>query len=82
MPTTSEQVLAIRATWDDDAKVRVAESDDVPGLVIEAASLDALMAKLRDLIPELLELNESALPREIPFELLARHSSRPQAPRK
>ena len=72
MPTATEQVLAVRATWDDDAKVWVAESDDVPGLATEAASLDALMAKLRDLIPELLELNESELPREIPFELLAR----------
>ena len=81
MPTATEQVLVIRATWDDDAKVWVAESDDVPGLATEAASLDALMAKLRDLIPELLELNDSALPGEIPFELLARNLSRPPARR-
>jgi predicted RNase H-like HicB family nuclease len=80
MTTATEHVLAVRATWDDDAKVWVAESDDVPGLATEAASLDALMAKLRDLIPELLELDDSALPREIPFQLLARHTSGPDAP--
>jgi hypothetical protein len=80
MPTATEQVPAIGATWDDDAKVWVAESDDVPGLATEAASRDALMAKLRYLIPDLVELNERDLPREIPFELLARQSSGPRAP--
>ena len=81
MPTATEQVLAIEATSDDDAKVWVAESDDVPGLATEAASRDAPMAKLRYLIPDLLELNESDLPREIPFELLARQLSGPRPPR-
>ena len=36
------------------------------------AQLEALVAKLRDMIPELLELNDSDLPAEVPFELLAR----------
>ena len=65
-------VLVVNANWDDEAKVWVAESDAVPGLATEAASLDALVAKLRDMIPELLELNDSDLPAEVPFELLAR----------
>ena len=47
----------VTATWDDEAKVWVAESDDVPGLVTEAATLDELQAKIRVLVPELLELN-------------------------
>lgn len=47
----------IQATWDDEAKVWVAESDDVPGLATEAASMETLLAKLKLLIPELLELN-------------------------
>src|SRR5688572_24975915 len=81
MPTETEQVRVVRATWDDDARVWVAESDDVPGLATEAPSLDALMVKLQDLIPELLELNDSELPTEIPFELLARPSPGPRAPR-
>ena len=35
----------------------MAESDDVPGLVTEAATLDELQPKIRVLVPELLELN-------------------------
>jgi len=31
-----ERTYVIRATWDDDARVWVAVSDDVPGLVAEA----------------------------------------------
>ncbi len=50
-------VLVVRATWDGEAGVWVAESDDVPGLVTEAPTSDELFAKLRTLVPELLELN-------------------------
>jgi hypothetical protein len=35
----------------------VAESEDVPGLVTEAETLDSLTDKLRNIIPELLHLN-------------------------
>ena len=53
-PTTS---YVVRAWWDDEAKVWVAESDDVPGLATGAANLDELAAKLRIIVPELLEEN-------------------------
>ena len=46
----------ILAQWDRVAGVRVAESEDVPGLVAEGDSPKALALKLRNLIPELLEL--------------------------
>ncbi len=49
--------LTIRATWDDEARVWVAESDDVPGLVLESGSLDALIERLRYAVPEMLALN-------------------------
>jgi len=49
--------LLVRATWDDEARVWVAESDDVPGLVTEAPTTEQLLGKLRVLVPELLELN-------------------------
>ena len=48
----------VRAHWDGDAGVWWAESDDVPGLVAEARSHDALIDDLRHLVPELLMLNE------------------------
>lgn len=66
--------LVVQATWDEEAQVWVAESDDVPGLATEAATLDLLIAKLRDMIPELLEANDGALPDEVPFELLTRQT--------
>ena len=49
--------LRITAFWDDEAKVYVAESEDVPGLVTEADTVSALVQKLKVLIPELLEEN-------------------------
>lgn len=47
----------VTAKWDSEAGVWVAESDDIPGLVTEAESLNVLMEKVRALAPELLELN-------------------------
>jgi len=47
----------VQADWDPDANVWVATSDDVPGLATEAATIEELTARLRTLIPELLEAN-------------------------
>jgi hypothetical protein len=49
--------LLIKLTWDPDACVWIAESDDVPGLVLESGSFDALIERVRYAVPELLELN-------------------------
>ena len=49
--------LSITASWDPEAQVWVAVSDDVPGLVAEACSLQKLISKLQVLVPELCELN-------------------------
>lgn len=49
--------LNIRAMWDEEAQVWVATSDDVPGLATESPTLDALVPKLRVMIPELLDAN-------------------------
>lgn len=49
--------LLIRLTWDPEACVWIAESDDVPGLVLESGSFDALIERVRFTVPELLELN-------------------------
>ena len=47
----------VHVQWDEEAKVWVATSDEVPGLATEADSTDALVQKLRTLIPELLTAN-------------------------
>jgi len=69
-----EKRILVRATWDAEAAVWVAESDDVPGLATEAASLDALLRKLNVMIPELLQLNNGGFGPDVPIELLARQS--------
>jgi len=52
-----KKALFVRAEWDDEALVWVATSDDVPGLVAEAATAEALQAKLPILLPERLDTN-------------------------
>ena len=47
----------IHAEWDAETAVWVATSNDVPGLATEAETLEALAAKLRVMVPELLALN-------------------------
>ena len=66
-------IFEIRAQWDDEAGVWVAESDDVPGLVAEAGSPKALIQKLQSLIPELLELNGVPVDRPGRFHVLYQH---------
>jgi hypothetical protein len=54
--------LEVTANWDPEAKVWVAESDDLPGLVVEAASLDELVPELEMLIPALMTENGLRVP--------------------
>lgn len=49
--------IIVRAMWDAEAQVWVAESENISGLVTEADTIEALTAKLRNTIPELLILN-------------------------
>jgi hypothetical protein len=46
--------VEVHALWDAEAEVWSAEAENLPGLVTEADSIDALMAKLRVMVPELL----------------------------
>lgn len=66
----------VRAEWDEEAAVWVATSDDVPGLVTEAQTLEALDTKLRSMVPELLDAN-GCMPADgqVAVELLARRFS-------
>ena len=48
----------INFVWDEEASVWVATSDDVPGLVLESGSFDALVERVRIAVPELLQLNK------------------------
>jgi formate-dependent nitrite reductase cytochrome c552 subunit len=62
--------------WEAEAAVWVATSDDVPGLITEAAAIEALDAKLKSMVPELLEANGCmSADGRVAFELLARRFS-------
>jgi predicted RNase H-like HicB family nuclease len=50
----------VRAEWDDEAEVWIASSDDVPGVATGADTLEALIDKLKIVIPELLEEKRTA----------------------
>ena len=54
-----EQTMSYRVNmiWDREAEVWVATSEDVPGLVLESGSFDALLERVKYAIPELKELN-------------------------
>ena len=47
----------INTIWDNEARVWIATSENIPGLVLESGSLDALMERVRVAAPELLALN-------------------------
>ena len=66
------------ATWDPEAQVWVAESTDVPGLVTEAESIQALEAKLPNLIQDLLETEEGGHTVELPVQIIAETFTRVQ----
>ncbi|AFY48309.1 protein of unknown function (DUF1902) [Nostoc sp. PCC 7524] len=55
---TTQMTFKVEAFWDSEAEVWVATSDDVPGLVTEASTIEILAQKLRVIIPELLILNQ------------------------
>ncbi|MCY4382159.1 MAG: DUF1902 domain-containing protein [Nitrospinae bacterium] len=57
----ARDIIQVFAEWDSEARVWVAESEDVPGLVAEAPTPEELEEKLKTLIPELLELNDHLL---------------------
>lgn len=64
------QPLKINAEWDNEASVWVATSNDINGLAIEASTIDALIERLKIIIPELIELNHKDMSdNELPFVL-------------
>lgn len=57
----------VKLIWDSEASVWVATSDDVPGLVLESNSYDALIEKVKVAIPELIDISGDNKSRTINF---------------
>ena len=58
----------VNLTWDPEASVWVATSDDIPGLVLESGSFDALLERVRFAALELLEMNSEEIPVVLSFQ--------------
>ncbi|MBQ6733872.1 MAG: DUF1902 domain-containing protein [Lachnospiraceae bacterium] len=56
----------IRFQWDEEAGVWIAINDYIP-LTLESESLDDLMQRVRDAIPELIEMNHLSRPKYLYF---------------
>jgi hypothetical protein len=52
--------VIINARWDGEAQVWLANSTDVPGLVVEAESWPAMIEEVRLVLPDLLELSDQS----------------------
>ena len=64
----------VRLDWDPEAAVWIATSDDIPGLVLESGSVDALIERVRYAAPELLALNQRDPGSMLSFRLERRES--------
>ena len=63
--------IIVKAEWDSEASVWVAQSDDVPGLVAESSSLEKLRPKVLAMISDLIELNKMQVQlSEIPVHIV------------
>jgi hypothetical protein len=68
------ETIEVRAQWDPEAGIWWAESADLPGLVSEAPTLDALVERVSAVIPDLLALAEGPIatgspPRQVTFRV-------------
>lgn len=69
----STKTYTVSCLWDDEARTWYVSETDVPGLATEAATLEEMERKLQQMIPEVLELNDTLESRQqVPFELIAR----------
>jgi hypothetical protein len=71
--------IVIRADYDEEAHVWVAQSDEIP-LVTEAATFEILCQKLPSLIQDVLgENGDARVGQDVPFELITQSHSLPRA---
>jgi hypothetical protein len=62
--------ILIRADYDDEVRVWVAQSDEIP-LVTEAATFEILWQKLPSLVQDVLgENGDARTGKDVPFELM------------
>lgn len=76
------RMILVRAQLDSEAGVWVATSEDVPGLVTEADTIEELREKILVMIPELLAANAIDFELDvIPVHILSEQTARIRNPR-
>ena len=77
----AERVYTVHCTWDAEASVWIATSDDVPGLVAEADTMEKLTEEVKLVVPDLLELNCGIRgPAEVSLVVTSRREERVRVP--
>lgn len=70
--------IIIRADFDDEARVWVAQSDEIP-LITEAATISDLFSKLPSLIQDVLDANgDERAGSSVPYELVTHARAEPR----
>ena len=59
----------VQLDWDPEAGVWIATSEDIPALVLESGSIDALIERVKYAAPELLALNHAQTEGALHFHL-------------
>jgi hypothetical protein len=81
LTTMTTQVYTVHCRWDPEAGVWIATSDDVPGLVAEADTMEKLTEDVKLLVPDLLELNCGIRgPAEVSLVVTSRREERVRLP--
>jgi hypothetical protein len=52
--------ITVVLSWDDESAVWIADSRELPGLILESGSFDALVERVKNAVPDLLELDKIA----------------------
>ena len=74
--SSMDQVIQVRLAFDPEAAVWFVESSDVPGLNLEASSVEEMQRKLPGAIIDLLESTLAEGDFDLPVEIIAHASSR------
>ena len=75
--------IVVHATWDEEASVWVATSNDIEGLAVEADTMEELEPKVKAALSDLIELNGiSSKLAEIPVYIMSEQLSRIPNPRR
>ena len=78
------KIIVVKAALDPEAGVWFVESSDMPGLSLEAESIESLLEKLPAAVSDLMHGDEGAVGddngHDVPIELIAHASTRVRLP--